>query len=597
LSYYFYSNSFQVAEIQLINLIFNMKMIYSILLAFAFIIGSSRLLIADSSVNNLCFDGVNDYVTVPHHASLNPGAGSSWTIEVWVKLLNNTTPRNIIAKRHAGGNFNQISLFKNGPDVINGTPGKRICFVYQQSGTVSRGCYTNTDVVDGNWHHIAAVADQAANTLRIYFDGVLQPTTMALNVGAWPDPSNTDPLYLGWASTGSIAVDGSMRDARIWKSARTQAQINQYMYTGIPNPGSETNLVAYYPCDEGTGQVVNDHGSGAHHGMLGSTPSVDANDPNWCLDVSPEEAQNCLDFDGVNDYVQVTDGGTLLSSALTGEAWIKLNSYPASGALMGTVFAKYDNATNAIVDYGGYSLYITPAGYPTVVIMSDNLNVNNSLSGSQQLEMNRWYHLAFTYSATELRLYVDGILANSVSNPVVMGSTANPFEIGRLSNKSQVSYPYGYFAGQIEEIRIYNTVLSQDAIRDDMHRELIGPELQTNLKAYYRFNHTYGSIALDRSSNAKNGVLYNMDPFTDWVISTAPIPFNSIATGSWESNSTWNTGQKAPVNGWSRIKVNNEVTLNTSKEAITVTITPGGTLNIVPAQVLTLTGDFLIQNQ
>lgn len=39
--------------------------------------------------------------------------------------------------------------------------------------------------------------------------------------------------------------------------------------------------IAYYPCDEGAGQILYDHSGNGNHGTLGSTSGVDTNDPAW----------------------------------------------------------------------------------------------------------------------------------------------------------------------------------------------------------------------------------------------------------------------------------------------------------------------------
>ena len=61
-------------------------------------------------------------------------------------------------------------------------------------------------------------------------------------------------------------------------------------------------LSAYWPLNEGKGQVVRDWSGKGNHGRLGSTAGVDANDPTWIKGLF--FWSSALRFDG-NDYVTI----------------------------------------------------------------------------------------------------------------------------------------------------------------------------------------------------------------------------------------------------------------------------------------------------
>jgi hypothetical protein len=44
---------------------------------------------------------------------------------------------------------------------------------------------------------------------------------------------------------------------------------------------AESPLSAYWPLNEGRGQVIRDWSGNGNHGQLGSTAGADANDPSW----------------------------------------------------------------------------------------------------------------------------------------------------------------------------------------------------------------------------------------------------------------------------------------------------------------------------
>ncbi len=68
--------------------------------------------------------------------------------------------------------------------------------------------------------------------------------------------------------------NGQIDDVRVWNIARAGADI--YRDMGITLTGSESNLVAYYRLDEGTGTTATDLAGGDQNGTL-------TNGPTWVI--------------------------------------------------------------------------------------------------------------------------------------------------------------------------------------------------------------------------------------------------------------------------------------------------------------------------
>jgi hypothetical protein len=83
--------------------------------------------------------------------------------------------------------------------------------------------------------------------------------------------------------------------------------------------------------------------------------------------------------------------------------------------------------------------------------------------GSAALALNAWSHLAATYDGSNLRLYVNGAL---VSTAAVTGSMAASTGVLRLGGNSVWSE---WYAGLIDEVRVYNRALTQAQIQTDMN--------------------------------------------------------------------------------------------------------------------------------
>ena len=88
------------------------------------------------------------------------------------------------------------------------------------------------------------------------------------------------------------------------------------------------------------------------------------------------------------------------------------------------------------------------------------------LYGTTALIANTWAHLAATYDGATMRLYVNGVQVASRTQTGAIATSTNPLQVGGDSIYGQ------YFAGRIDEVRIYNRTLSVAEIQSDMNTPL-----------------------------------------------------------------------------------------------------------------------------
>ena len=83
--------------------------------------------------------------------------------------------------------------------------------------------------------------------------------------------------------------------------------------------------------------------------------------------------------------------------------------------------------------------------------------------GVASLPLNTWTHLAATYDGTTLRLYVNGVQVGSraVASPLL--TSTGVLRIGGNSVWGE------FFAGRIDEVRLYNRALAAAEIQADMN--------------------------------------------------------------------------------------------------------------------------------
>ena len=84
-------------------------------------------------------------------------------------------------------------------------------------------------------------------------------------------------------------------------------------------------------------------------------------------------------------------------------------------------------------------------------------------SGPTALTLNTWIHLAATYDGTTLRLYVNGVqVATKATTGAIRVST------GALRIGGNSVWTNEWFAGLIDEVRVYNKALTATEIQADM---------------------------------------------------------------------------------------------------------------------------------
>ena len=79
------------------------------------------------------------------------------------------------------------------------------------------------------------------------------------------------------------------------------------------------------------------------------------------------------------------------------------------------------------------------------------------LSGTTATPLNAWTHLAATYDGTTQRLYVNGV---QVATKAVTGSIS--VSTGALRIGGNGTWSDEWFAGLIDEVRVYNRALTRD---------------------------------------------------------------------------------------------------------------------------------------
>lgn len=449
----------------------------------------------------LYLDGSDDFVNCGTSSSLNPT--TAFTIEMWVNIPDTSKNMKLLSKFAWGYLSGYIFGVANGhlyPEIFtctgSGWNHYQIC-----SGTIS----PNT------WTHLA-VTWASGGYLIGYINGVKIDSVLT----AYPmTSSNSSSLFLGkWDGFNTL---GKMDEIRIWNVTRTESEIKANMYKELV--GNESGLKAYYKMSNGSGTTLTDNSGNNNNGTLN-------NGPVWIASGCFAGPKNCLDFDGIDDYVAITSG-VVLGTTFTQEMWI----YPTDASVVyrGILGQQPTNSPSRCPCVYQY-------GRKVHFGMGNGSTWYSDITNNDVLTINSWNHVAVTFDGTTYLVYVNGrLIYTSLCCSGLIPLNVAQSGIGRVDN---------YFAGKIDEVRIWSTVRTLSQIRENFMNTLAGNE--SGLQAYYKMDYSDGTSLYDITSNSRNGTLTNMDPATDWVTSGAFNTWIGSESNSWSTVANWSKGT-APV--------------------------------------------------
>jgi hypothetical protein len=200
-------------------------------------------------------------------------------------------------------------------------------------------------------------------------------------------------------------------------------------------------------------------------------------------------AQNGLNFNGTNSYVEIPYSSTNNTTQFTVEFWAKVNG----GA--GTIRAPLSN--RGYPPTVGYNFYADSNNTWTFTA-GNNTGVWSYLPGPA-IVLGQWTHLAASYDGTTLRFYVNGVLENSLVTAFTV-NTSRPLRIGAGTTETTPNY---YFPGVVDEVKIWNYARNVNQINN--YKNINLPVPQTGLQSYYQFE----SGTATSKTGINNGTLIN----------------------------------------------------------------------------------------
>jgi Concanavalin A-like lectin/glucanases superfamily/Secretion system C-terminal sorting domain len=289
---------------------------------------------------------------------------------------------------------------------------------------------------------------------------------------------STDPLYIGCVH-GLNRLDGAIDEVSVWDFARTAAQIQNNLL--FPISGTDSGLVAYYNFNDnnrsGQNRIINNlcvaTGAVLNGVTAGTalTPIFDCAPPPFTNPECNYVASTFL------DYISIPHQAALSLSDFTVAAYIKTTD---NSGLYKAIIAKASPGGQA-----NYVLYKTDNNKAQITFTPNpyfggGVNVRTTSNINDGL----WHYVVGTRSATELKIYFDGVLEGTYANTYLPQVSTLPLQIGANNGSNK-------WSGSLDEISVWNTALSQAQISSLIGQQLLGNE--SNLVAYYNFDNVENS--------------------------------------------------------------------------------------------------------
>jgi hypothetical protein len=415
-------------------------------------------------------NGVAEYISVsdPSSGDLDFSNTVDYTIEAWVKFTaieGGGSGATYLVRKNFDGNPANAGYSLTVSDGAGSYPA--VCSYCAGGSCEQTSALYSTTMNDGSWHHIACVMDRDGSEmgtagLYVFVDGVVKQSDTTLTVGS---AENSQPLLFGEHDSAGELTNGGVDDVRIYRYARTQAQIIEDMNAGHPAPGSPVgSAIAHWKFDEGA--------------------------LNTCSNGTDDF---CDAMGNGNDLAFSTTTGGFTNSGKFGKAFNGTGAVWASRAddsdfdvgitedYTISLWYKADNATNpSTTEYLVNKAGATTAGYAVYANSSDQLcfGIDDDTSWGPDIASctttdvydTSWHHLVAVrdYTSTDkIYLYIDGVLMDSDTDTTT-ATLANSLSL-YLGDRDGTDNG-DEFTGDLDEVKIYRLALTAEQVKAEYNQ-------------------------------------------------------------------------------------------------------------------------------
>ncbi len=249
-------------------------------------------------------------------------------------------------------------------------------------------------------------------------------------------PGNSTTLVLRL----NAAVGGSPGGTVSFDTNVTGTSTFSFSVIGTVQSTLSSGLVSYWKLDETSGIVAADSSGNTRHANYGQYAPLPSLDKPSAISFSNARS---LEFNGINTNLNAGSNTAFSPSQQSIAFWMKANNTSDwKGPLAKTASGQWGNGWG-LYFYGGNLRYYVS-------------HYNSFISAA--FPSMQWAHVATTWDGVTGKIYVNGVL---VSSAPLGGSNATNSELTIGSVDTSGLY---HFSGLLDDVRIYNRILSQTEI-------------------------------------------------------------------------------------------------------------------------------------
>ena len=438
----------------------------------------------------VAFDGIDDHIEIP---SPSLELQSDLSFVYWIKTNLDTANQFIINIGSVTTGGNRYGIWC----TIREDDHKLSVILGDGIGTTDDVLKSETDIIDGEWHHIAFT--RSDSDWRIYIDGV-EDASGQLHSNDIVYHRDFSKRLIGIVCDMTDPFDGVLDEIALYSHQLSAEKIDEIYRNSEPSP------VGSWHFDEGHGDVIIDSSGNDNHGTLNVGLRDDV-DKKWVEGMKG----SALTYDGVNDHIALPEGNNLIGInrdfSISGFITIKNHSMKVQTIIS----LNYVSVTN--VKGNGIKVCVKTDNTISGIcyLADDNNGQLFRVDSSRVIGLNEVYHFTVTRKATELRMYINGALDNSASTSTsgIMFTYDYPEHMGNYNSIGADRHQNGNLVhptnGTIDEIEVYRRALSEEEISCHQHSP------PRRLYADWKCDEGEGNGLYDFTCNGMNGILRNTD--------------------------------------------------------------------------------------
>jgi len=317
--------------------------------------------------------------------------------------------------------------------------------------------------------------------------------------------------YHSWSSSNSFLVSQSGTLSR-WEPDSAS------MFVGGENLITQPNVVLDLPFESQSGSTTYDESGNENDGTISGAT--------WKTATNCKEGR-CFEFDGTSDTLTVTNDDSLNfgTGSFSISTWINPNN---SGNNYPSIVHKYDG--------DGYMLALAQTTEKIRFYVYGAIASPSWTTTSDMVDFGEWSYITVTFesytdngSQSVVKFYKDGVLIETQT-----GGDAGNIDTAANLMVSGLYGGFDEFAGKMDSLKIYDTVLTQREIMEEMSAGKPSPVLDMD------FNEGGGSTAYDKSGQDNDGTIKSN---ASWKTAEDCVSGSCVYIDG--TDSTWNSVQVA----------------------------------------------------